>query len=77
MVKAAPLTTWLLLAPMLWTITFSRIVCLPREEAAEADGQDGDGDGGLDALAQLQGQVGGGHAEDGAEDETHGDGSGA
>ena len=28
MVKAAPLTTWLLLAPMLWTMTFSRMVFL-------------------------------------------------
>jgi len=28
MVKAAPLTTWLELAPMLWMITFSRIVFL-------------------------------------------------
>ena len=73
MVKTAPETTCDELAPMDWMMTFSRIVDLAAEERRQPDGQDGDGDGRLDALTDLEREIGRGHGEDRAEDEPQGD----
>ena len=49
-------------------LTFSSSVLLRRNERRQADREDGDGDGGLDALPELERDVGRGAREEHAHD---------